>query len=266
MRVGIVLASTVVLMLSACGGGGGNPGTCMASALTCARVSGGGSPGNPAPGSPPAGLYRGTTADGRAVAAVVRRESSATWVIYTAAGSTTLIAGAQQGTAAFANGTFSIADLRDFSVERKAVSSGTMTGTYVANSTLAGTATFSASSVAFTASYDVASTQAPALFTIAGLYSGTAATLAGTESTTFTIAQDGTLAGSSPSGCRFSGTAALEPGINAYAVSVTFQGGTCSNANSTVSGVAYYDAGVRRITAAALNADRSNGFILAAGK
>lgn len=265
MRSGILLSGIVAFMLSACGGGGGNPGTCMASAITCAQVSGSGAPAAPVPASPPAGLYRGTSADGRTAAALVR-QSGALWVIYSGAGAATLIAGAAQGTATFANGTFSVPDLRDFSVERQAISNGTMTGTYAANSTVNGTATFSASSLSFTATFDVSSTQAPTLSTIAGLYSGTAATLGGTESTSFTIAPDGSVTGSTPSGCAFAGSAVPESTINAYDVSVTFRGGACSNGNATVTGVAYYDAGVQRLTAAALNGDRSNGFILSATK
>jgi hypothetical protein len=267
MRLKNLLASTLFLLLAACGGGGGNPGTCMASAATCSAISAPG-PSNPSPSVPaasPTGLYRGTTSDGRNVAALVL-DSGEFWVIYTAAGSTTLIAGAEQGHGTFSNGTFTANDLRDFSLERAAISDGTMTGTYVTASGIAGTATFSTLAVSFVAAYDISSSIPASLSTVAGAYSGTAATLSGIDNATFTVSSDGTLAGLSQLGCRFSGVVTPDPTVNAFAVSVTFQGGTCSNATGTVAGVGYFDSGTRRIYGAALNADRSNGFIFAGAK
>lgn len=254
----------LLLLLAACGGGGGSPGTCFAGAASCAKVAG------PAPApSPvsaaPAGVYRGTTGDGRTVAVLVL-ENGDIWVIYTAPGSTTSVAGMEQAHGTFANGAFTATDLRDFSVERAGVSAGSITGTFVDQSNIAGTATFSTTSVTFVAGFDIASTVPASLLTIAGSYFGTAANAAGVDNVAFTVAVDGTLIGQGQLGCRFSGALAPEPALNAYAVSLTFQGGTCASGASPLAGVAVFEPGTRRLSGAAFNTDRSTGFVFTGTK
>jgi hypothetical protein len=48
---------------------------------------------------------------------------------------------------------------------------------------------------------------------------------------------------------------------NVYDVSITFQGGSCANGTSTVSGVAYLDSETNTVYSAALNGSRTNGFL-----
>jgi hypothetical protein len=261
------LACGLLVLLAACGGGGGNPGTCMASAITCAKISGtpSGTPSPTVAAAAPAGVYRGTTSDGRTVAVVVL-ENSDLWVIYTAPGSTTAIGGAEHAHAAFATSTFTAGDLRDFSIERSGVSAGSIAGTFVDKSSIAGTATFSTTAVAFGATYDISSAVAANLLAIAGSYSGTAATAGGVDNATFTVATDGTLIGQGQLGCRFSGALASQPTLNAYSLSVTFQGGTCASGATPLAGVAVFETGTRRLSAAAFNTDRSSGFLLAGTK
>lgn len=258
---------TAALLLAACGGGGGNPGTCSASPQTCAAIAAGSSGSGsttPVTGSA-SGLFHGTTSTGRTASALVL-ESGEFWVLYSPMGGSNIIAGAEQGHAGFSNGSFTSADVRDFSLETGAVSSGSATGTYASKSSIAGTVTFSTSALTFTAGYDpIYDTQAT-LAMIAGNYSGTAVVAGGFDNATMTISATGTITGVSQLGCSFSGSITPHSCVNSYAVTVTFAGGTCSNGLSTVTGIGYRDAASKRIYTAALNPARTNGFIFAGGK
>jgi hypothetical protein len=257
---------SATLLLAACGGGGGNPGTCSASPQTCAAIAVGNSGGSTTPvTATAAGLFHGTTNTGRN-ASVLVLEGGEFWVLYSPMGGSNIIAGAEQGHASFLNGSFTSADVRDFSLETGVVSSGTATGTYAPKSNIAGTATFSTSALTFSASYDPTYDTQATLAAIAGNYSGTAVVAGGSDNATLTISATGTIAGVSQLGCNFSGNITPHSGVNSYAVTVTFAGGTCSNGFSTVTGIGYRDAASNRIYSAALNSARTNGFIFAGGK
>jgi hypothetical protein len=244
----------------------------IAAALVCAAMfgcGGGGSSGSdttpPAITGSPAGLFHGTTSNGRSASAIVL-DNGEYWIMYRVAGIPTLIAGAEQGHATFADGNFTSPDLKDFNLEGAGISNGTVTGTYVPKSRIAGSVVFTSSVVTFSATYDPSYDLPASQALVAGNYIGMAAVLAGTEPATLTISSTGALSGVSQSGCRFSGTALASPTGNTYAVRVTFAGGVCSNGTSTVTGVAYYDSGTSRVYSAALNSGRTNGFIFAGGK
>lgn len=258
------LLGSATLLLAACGGGGGSPGTCSASPQTCAAIAGGSSGGSPVTGSP-AGLFHGTTGTGRTASALVL-ESGEFWVLYGPVGSSNLIAGAQQGHATFSNGTFTSADVRDFSLETGAVSSGSATGTYAPRSSIAAKLNFGTALLTLAASYDPGYDIQSTLAAIAGSYSGTAVVVGGFDTATMTIFPTGAIAGTSLLGCSFSGNIAPHAGVNSYAVTFTFAGGTCANGFSTVTGVAYRDAATNLIYSAAVNPARTNGFIFAGGR
>jgi hypothetical protein len=247
-------ARTVVLglfmsALSACGGGGGSE---DGGAQSAAASTG------------PAGLYHGMTSTGRQVAGVVL-ENGEFWLLYTRAGSSTLIAGAEQGHYSASNGNFTTSDLKDFNLEGRGISNGSANGTYVAKNRIAGTVTFPSSTVTFSATYDTAYDAPPNQGAVAGTFTGVAAVVGGSETATVTISSSGALSGVGQSGCRFTGTATAHAGT-VYTVSVTFAGGVCANGTSTVNGVAYFDPATNRVYAAALNSGRTNGFIFAGGK
>jgi hypothetical protein len=258
------LLGSAALVLAACGGGGGSPGTCSASPQTCAAIAGGSSGGGPVTGSP-AGLFHGTTGTGRTASALVL-EGGDFWVLYGPVGSSNLIDGAQQGHASFSNGTFTSADVRDFSLETGAVGSGSATGTYVPKSSIAATVDFGAAPVTLSASYDPGYDLQATLAMIAGSYSGTAVVVGGFDNATMTILPTGAITGTSQPGCSFSGNIVPHAGVNSYAVNLTFAGGTCANEFSTLTGIAYRDAATNRVYSATVNPARTNGFIFAGGK
>lgn len=249
--------------LTACGGGGssstaGDNGGSGAGNAVAAGATGG------VTGSP-AGLYHGTTSNGRSISGIVL-ENGEYWLLYSPVGNPNLIAGADQGHASFTGGTFSSGDLKDFNLEGLGISNGTVSGTYAPASNIAGSVAFSSSVVNFSASYDTAFSAPTNQAAVAGNYSGLAAVVGGTEPATLTVTAAGALSGVSQRGCRFSGAAIPRATGNVYSVSVTFAGGVCANGTSTVTGVAYFDAGTSRVYAAALSQGRTNGFIFAGGK
>ncbi len=252
------------LFMAACGGGGGNPGTCSGSTQSCTAIGAGGGSSTPVAGSA-AGLYHGATSTGR-TANVIVLESGEFWVLYSPVGNSNILAGAQQGHGAFSNGSFTSSDLRDISLETGTVSSGSVTGTYAAKSSIAGTVTFSALAQTFSAGYDPTYDTQATLTTVAGSYSGTAVVAGGSEGANITITTAGSLTGVSQSGCNFSGNLTPNTGVNSYTVTVTFAGGICSNGTNTVTGVAYRDATTGRVYSAALNSSRTNGFLFAGGR
>jgi hypothetical protein len=115
----------------------------------------------------------------------------------------------------------------------------------------------------FTSTYDADYDLTPSLATIVGTYSGEAVTVGNTnpELATVTIAGGGAITGSSAGGCSFTGTASPHAKGNVYDISVTFNGGVCTNGTNTVTGVAYYIAAQKGLVSTALNSGRTNGFL-----
>lgn len=248
-RVTVIALMAVVLV--ACGGGGG---------------SGGGSGGGGvAPSGTAEGLWQGTTNTGRAMTGLVLDDGTY-WFIYTLVGNNTVIAGVAQGSGSSSKGSFKSSNGKDFNLEGLGVLDFNLAGQYTQKSSLGGSIKYSSSTTTFSASYDSSYDLTPNLATAAGSYTGAAATGGGTEYATFVVTSGGAISGVSAGGCRYSGTATPRSHGNVYNVSVTFAGGVCANGSSTVTGVAYYDAVNKQITAGALNNGRSNGFIFVGTK
>jgi hypothetical protein len=241
----LAIPGLMLSLLSACGGGGGGDGSSSAPPPPVATSA--------------EGLWKGTTSNGRTIAGLVLNDGSY-WFLYTAIGNSAVLGGAVQGHGSSSNGTFTSSDGLDFNFEGQGLNPFTLSGMYAQKSTLSGTVSFSGGSFTVDTTYDAEYETAPSLTTIAGTYSGTAVSAGGYDSAMVTIASSGAITGSSGGGCTFSGTATPRSTGNAYDVSVTFAGGTCSNGTDTVTGVAHYDATDKRLISAALNSGRSNGF------
>ena len=151
----------------------------------------------------------------------------------------------------------------DINLEGLGVNAFTLAGTYTAKSQLGGTLTYTGGTTnIFTSTYDTDYDLTPSLATIVGTYSGEAATVdSGPEATIVTIATGGAITGASASGCNFTGTVSTHAKGNVYDVSVTFNGGACTNGTSTVTGVAYFIAAQKELVSTALNSGRTNGFL-----
>ncbi|MEX5212754.1 MAG: DUF5050 domain-containing protein [Nitrospiraceae bacterium] len=244
----------------------------LANALLClAGCSSGGDQGTSAPpvsAVTAEGLWTGTTTTARTVTGIIL-DNGSFWVLYSAPNNSSIIAGGVQGTSSSSNGNFSSMDARDFNLEGGGINNATIAGNYVAKQSLSGTITYPSlnQAVAFSGVYDAAYDLTPSLATIAGSYSGTAAVVGSIgESATVAISQSGAVSGVGNSGCTFTGTVAPRAKGNVYDVTVTFGGGVCSNGNSTVTGIGYFDAGSNRLYSAAVNSARTNGFIFVGTK
>jgi hypothetical protein len=241
----------IVVSLSACGGGGSGESSGIPSGETVGAAS----------GNTAEGLWGGTTNTGRAIAGLVL-DNGEYWVIYSSVGNSAVLGGVVQGNSVSSNGAINSSNGRDFNLEGLGIIDGTLAGTYVAKSSLAGTVTYSPnSSTIFTSIYDNSYDLTPSLGVIAGTYSGSAATSGGIEFATVTISDLGAMNGMGASGCGFTGNATPRTRGNVYNVSVTFGGGVCANGTTTVTGVAYFDASTNQLTSAALNSTRTDGFI-----
>lgn len=243
----------VASTLGACGGGGGDGESQPTPA--------------PAPVSTAEGLYKGTASTARTITGLILNDGTY-WVVYSQVNNSTAIAGAVQGTGSSLNGSFSSTNALDFNVEARRIDSATVSTSYVAKQSINGTISYPTlnQTVTFTSTYDATYDVAPSLATIAGTYSGSAAVLAGSESATVVITPAGAITGTGASGCRFTGAATVRPAANVYDISITFNGGVCSNGTSTVTGVGYFDAAAKRIVAVALNTNRTNGLVYAGTK
>ncbi|MGE3152152.1 MAG: DUF5050 domain-containing protein [Nitrospiraceae bacterium] len=232
-------------------------------------IAGCSSGGDQGTSSPPAstvtaeGLWIGNTTTARTVRGIVL-DNGSFWVLYSAPNNSSIIAGGVQGSSTSSNGVFSSADARDFNLEGAGINNATIAGNYVARQSLSGTISYPSlnQTVAFSGVYDAAYDLTPSLATIAGSYSGTAAVVGSIgEATTVTISQAGGISGLGSSGCTFTGTVTPRAKGNVYDLSVTFGGGVCSNGNSTVTGIGYFDAGSNQLYSATVNSTRTNGFI-----
>lgn len=231
----------MIFMLSACGGGGGGDDS---SASGTAE-----------------GLWKGTVNTNRSCTGLVLNDG-AYWVIYSVAGNSDIIAGVVQGNGTSNSGSFTSTNGKDFNLEGSGINDFTLTSNYTAKSSFSGSLTYLlGGSSAFASSYSADYELIPNLTVISGNYSGNAATSGGIDSATVNISNLGIISGIGASGCVFTGTVEPRTVGNVYNVSVTFGGGVCDNGTDTVTGVAYFNSEYQKLTSAAVNSTRTDGFI-----
>lgn len=256
----LFLSTLAVASLIGCGGGGGSDNESTTSGST---------PPVATPAAPVAtaaeGFWEGRTNTGRTVNAVVL-EDGTYWALYSAVNDPSVLSGAIQGNGTTTPGSFSSTNGRDFSVEAESITNSTLSASYASKQFFNGTLTnqVSRSSITFTTSYSATYEQPASLVALTGSYAGTAATDSGVDRTTLSISSAGIISGTSESGCRFTGNASVHKAVNVYDLSITFQGGTCSNGTATTVGIAYLEGS--NLFAAALDPARSNGFLITAAK
>ena len=215
---------TASIALTSCGGGAG--------------TSSGASPPPPSNLGTAEGLWNGTTGSGRAFSGLVL-DNGTYWFLYSAVGNNAVLGGAIQGDGTSSGGKITSTNGMDFNLEGLGINAFTFAGTYTAKTLLGGTLTYTGGTTdTFTSTYDTDYDLTPSLATIVGTYSGEAATVdSGPEAATVTIASGGAITGSSAGGCNFTGSVSTHAKGNVYDVSVTFNGGVCTNGSSTVTGV-----------------------------
>jgi hypothetical protein len=233
-----------------------------------AGCSDGGADNNSTPTPPPPatsaeGLWNGTTSTGRTIGGLVLDDGSS-WFLYSVVGNPTVVAGLVHGNGTSHQGSFTSSNTKDFSLEGQGILDATITGSYVQKDILTGTITYQGGGTTnFAGAYNSAYELSPNLNTLVGTYS---APLANNQIVTVTLSTAGTLSGNSTDGCTFTGTVSPRTKGNVFNVTVTFQGGACSNGTDTVSGVAFFDDATQRLHSAGLNSTRTNGFIFIATK
>ncbi|SAL27793.1 hypothetical protein AWB71_01624 [Caballeronia peredens] len=247
----IVISSVLAaLVLSACGGGGGSGDD---KATNNAPV--------PAVNVDAQGIYSGTDANNDIVTGVVLDNGTYYFVHVNEAANTL---GLVQGTATASNGAFSSTDAIDFLPSRSVAMHGSITASYIPQSSLNGAFTSARNgSTSFSTAYSTVYDQTPSLTAIAGTYTGAGATFRGSEIVTFAVGTDGAVRGSGPSGCSFAGTVKIHGTKNVYDTTVTF-GDKCPNSGQTFIGVVTVNGNA--LIAAAIHADRSEAFVVAATK
>ena len=237
----------------------------LAVSLSACSDGGGDNPAPPASASATSaeGLWNGTTNSGRSVAGLVLNDGTY-WVLYTLIGNPSVIAGVVQGNSSSQNGSITSSNAKDFNLEGLgSITDASITGSYVMKQSLNGTTIYAnnGGQGTFTTTYDTDYDIPPNPALLTGIYSGLTATTGGVETVTVTLSAPGSITGSSANGCQFTGSFAPRSRGNVYDVSITFAGGVCSNGTNTVTGVAFFDAGTKKLYSAGLNSTRTNGFI-----
>lgn len=236
----------------------------LAVSLSACSDGGGDTPAPPASASatPAEGLWNGTTNSGRSIAGLVLSDGTY-WFLYTLMGNPSVVAGVVHGNSSSQNGSITSSNTKDFNLEGLGILNASINGNYAIKQSLSGTIAIannggqSTFTTTYNTDYDIPPN--PALLT--GTYSGTTATAGGVESVTVTLSSPGSITGSSANLCNFTGTFAPRNSGNVYDVSIAFAGGTCSNGTNTVTGVAFFDAGTKKLYSAGLNSTRTNGFV-----
>ncbi len=252
----LVATAMTTIFLAACGGGGGDENTAV-------------TPSPAAPISKAEGAYAGTFKSASfpngAVQFVVL-ENDEVWGLYgTSSASGTIVYGVIQGQGKSDNGTFTVADGRDYFYTGQ-TGAGRLSAQYVAGASISGT--FGANGQeamvsATTAAAAPYSYNAPAAMSaISGAWSGT--TLQG-GAFTLQVSSSGSYTGNTQ-GCALSGTVTPRAsGKNVFNMTLQFGSSPCALPGVTVNGIAVIQPqanGRNQLVVAGANSERTQGSAL----
>lgn len=182
--------------------------------------------------------------------------------MYSADQNPSFITGALLGDTTTQSGNTISSSAKDFNVERPGVPvfDATLSGDYTTKQTLDGTILDQiGGKMIFTTTYDADYELVPDINAVAGTYTGL---VASNETATVTVLVTGGLSGVSATGCQFTGFVSPRNRGNVFDVTMTFgPQNSCSNKTQTVNGVAFYDAGTKKLYSAALNGTKTNGIV-----
>ncbi|WP_277188106.1 hypothetical protein [Caballeronia sp. BR00000012568055] len=250
-KIGL-LSVLCALVLAACGGGGGSndDGKAANNADVPPAVNG---------DFEAQGMYSGTDANGDKVSGVVL-DNGTYYFVYVNQATNAL--GLVQGTATASNAVFNSADAFDYQIYRSTAVHGSVNAAYFPQTSLNGSFTSAANeSASFSTTYSTVYDETPNLAAISGTYNGAGATFRGSETVTFVIYSNGSVYGSGPSGCSFSGNVKVHGTKNVYDTAIVF-GDKCPNRGETFTGVVSVNGNA--LIAAATHPDRSEAFVVAA--
>jgi hypothetical protein len=250
----LAIAST----LTACGGGGGDG--------SPATGGGDGSPATTTNSTKAEGVYEGTSSSAYALKILVL-ENDETYALYgTMSGGNLYVSGFAWGLGTSSNGSYKGDFFKDYS-STGAVSTGSLSASYISNSNFNGTMTANGVNVGFTSAPPASSNYAyntrASLTPIIGPWTGS--TLFG-QTVTFAITSNGNFNGSfsgSKGPCNVAGNITTRgSNKNVYNVSYFFASGNCSPMNQNVTGVAIstlLSDGKRQLIMMTTSADKSYG-------
>ncbi|WP_225034035.1 hypothetical protein [Paraburkholderia sp. XV] len=228
-----IVYAVAAVFLSACGGGGGSSPTVV--------------------NADPQGFWQGNSSDGHAVATLVL-ETGQYFAVYSA---NNVVDGMIEGTLMVNGNSISDKSAVDF-VVGTGVFPGSLTGTVATKQSLSATVSESGRSINFSGTYNATYDATPTISEAVGTWTGTAA--GNPETTTLTIAADGTFNGATGT-CAFSGSAKPRAsGKNVFDANVTFNSASCPEGAGTSIGFEVVISGTQMI-AAGVNSARNEGFI-----
>jgi hypothetical protein len=221
-RTGGALLLAVLGTLTACGGDGGDGASTAESAV--------------------AGGWTGTSSVGGTVAAVILDDGSMWAIAGVASGDSFYPTELYQGRLTAGGGTLASSDLRGYDFASGGSASGTLSGSYTANTRIGATVTPTGSGSgvqvdlvpAAVSNYDYA--QPARLDSVAGSWSGF---FSSDETGTIQVQSNGSFGTVTSLGCSITGK--LTPDIsgkNVFSVSATFGPAPCQLANATMGGIA----------------------------
>ncbi len=204
------------------------------------------------------GLWAGTTDTNRIVKALVL-DDGVYWALYSEASNPSIIAGVVQGNSSSQNEAFTSSNARDFNLQT-GILEATINGSYAMKQSLNGTIAYQTGGQStFTMTYDSDYDLTPDMNAVAVTYNGF---ITASETVTVIVSTNGAISGNSSTGCTFSGSFSPRKHGNVFDVTITFNGEPgCSIGKETVNGIAFYDAGTKQLRSAALNGNRTDGFV-----
>lgn len=257
----LVLSVVCSAALAACGGGG-------SSSSTTANTPG-----------QAQGVYTGSFASAAinpGKFSILILENDEYWTLYGREGSDgqLLVYGLVQGQGAASNGSFTTSDLKDYYYDGT-TANGTLIATYQAGATFNGTLSENGRSVSFAGAVPAAGSStynyssAATVSSISGAWTGT--NMSGVSSN-YTIASNGTFAGTNQYGCGFSGTVTPRPsGKNVFDVSLTNNTSPACGAASGLTGrgialTTLLGNGSSQLIVAVVTSDRVYGSVIFANR
>ncbi|NGZ11157.1 MAG: hypothetical protein CV088_17555 [Nitrospira sp. LK70] len=260
-RGSVLFGLILSLLLASCGSGGEGVGEAEAPIAP------------PVITGTPEGLWSGTRSNGGTIWGAVLDDGSF-WFLYSAVGDPTIVRGAMQGISQSDNGTFTASDIRDFSGEDGLRLHGTISGSYVPQESLNGTASVTwddtqTYTTTFRTTHHAPSVDASDLAQLAGTYPGRPFGEGSVQALmTMTISPSGSLritgntsstsAGWTAMAC-FETTGTLTPRAQPHVYNLTIDN-VCVVVNEPHTGVAIFDPDTKSLSLLALNQNRTSVF------
>lgn len=141
----------------------------------------------------------------------------------------------------------------------------TVSADYVARQSFNGSVNYAdpqLGSVSFTSTYDADYDAAPSLTALAGTFTGEV----GMETASVTIESNGSFTGTLSNGCTVTGVAAPRSCGNVFNISISVGDAPCEPANTTLDGIAVFDATEGLVVVVALNGSRTDGVVFVGTK